>query len=153
MVAVDGGIVPSPPGPERRLVLPWPPLRARAGAARSPECACAAPGGWFERGGAAMAGPGPDHGRSAQGLQRRGPPGPAGVRLGRGGRPAGRGHGKSHLLLAASLKRLEEMEGGGPVRSLGVRCERRAVAFLGNARQKWALNRLEEVTCSCYSCP
>lgn len=58
------------------------------------ECACAARGGWFERGGAAMAGPGP--GRSARGPQPCCPRGPAGVRRGRGGRPAaGRRHRKA----------------------------------------------------------
>lgn len=67
------------------------PRQARSGSSPCPQCACAAGGGWFERGGAAMAGPGPGLGcaRSAPGLQRRGP-GPAGVRRGRGrgGRPA-----------------------------------------------------------------
>lgn len=134
--AVSGGAccVPAPPGPVRRLPLPC------------PECACAGRGGWFERGGAAMAGPGPclSRGRSAQGLQRRCLRGPAGVRRGRGGRPAGGGGGTEKPFPPRRVPEVFGGDGGwgASVLSLGVRCKRRAVAYPGSARRKWGLNRL-----------
>lgn len=131
--------------------LPCPAAPARAGTARGPECACAARGGWFERGGAAMAGPGP--GRSARALQRRCPQGPAGVRRGRGGRPAGRRR-RHRKAISSSPRPWSVRRDGGwgacplPRGPLWAPCCR-----VASARPKWGLNRPADLTGSCCSYP
>lgn len=133
--------VPAPPGPDRRLPRPARPrarLRGPWRLVRARRCRHGGPGARPLRPGAAALLPA----------------GTGGGETGPGRAACGREEAqKNHFLLAASLSCLQEMGGGGPVRSLGAHGERRAVAHPGSARQKGDLNRLEEVTCSWYSDP
>ncbi|XP_057900434.1 coiled-coil domain-containing protein 138 [Melospiza georgiana] len=98
-----------------------------------------------------MAGPGP--GRSAPALQRRCPQGPAGVRRGRGGGPRGGGGGTEKPFLPRRVPGVfGEMEGGGPVRCLGVHCERRAAATRAVRDQSVSDSSLKNITISLSNC-